>query len=66
MILAVAHGVGPSNDAPHLSTLKRRARKYGKRDEHGRPAWVTLADSGFDSATIPPVTSSRPFGMAAL
>jgi hypothetical protein len=54
MILAVTHGVGPSNDAPHLSTLKRRARRYGKRDAHGRPIWVTLADSGFDSATIGP------------
>jgi hypothetical protein len=52
MILAVAHGVGPSNDAPHLSTLKRRVRKYGKRDERGRPVWVTLADSGFDSKTV--------------
>lgn len=54
MILAVAHGVGPSNDAPHLSTLKRRASRYGTRDERGRPSWVTLADSGFDSATIGP------------
>lgn len=54
MILAVAHGVGPSNDAPHLSTLKRRVRKYGQRDARGRPVWVTLADSGFDSATIGP------------
>ncbi|MFC1463748.1 MAG: transposase [Candidatus Brachytrichaceae bacterium NZ_4S206] len=52
MILATAHGVGPSNDAPHLSTLKRRVRKYGTRDEHGRPTWVTLADSGFDSKTV--------------
>lgn len=52
MILAVAHGVGPSNDAPHLSTLKRRerrARRYGKPDEGGRPICVTLADSAFDS-----------------
>lgn len=52
MILATAHGVGPSNDAPHLSTLKRRVCKYGMRDEQGRPTWVTLADSGFDSKTV--------------
>lgn len=54
MILAVAHGIGPSNDAPHLSTLKRRARRYGTRDARGRPTWVTLADSGFDSKTVGP------------
>jgi hypothetical protein len=54
MILATVHGVGPSNDAPHLSTLKRRASRYGRRDERGQPAWVTLADSGFDSAKIGP------------
>jgi hypothetical protein len=54
LILAVAHGVGPRNDAPHLSTLKRRVRRYGKRDERGRPIWVTLADSGFDSRTVGP------------
>jgi len=51
MILATVHGVGPSNDAPHLSTLKRRA---SRSDERGQPAWVTLADSGFDSAKIGP------------
>jgi hypothetical protein len=38
----IVHGVGPSNDAPHLSTLKRRA---SRSDERGQPAWVTLADS---------------------
>jgi len=54
MILAVAHGIGPSNDASHLSTLKRRARRYGRRNAQGQPIWVTLADSGFDSATIGP------------
>jgi len=54
MILAAVHAVGPSNDAPHLSTLKRRASRYGRRDERGQPAWVTLADSGFDSAKIGP------------
>lgn len=54
MILAMAHGVGPSNDAPHLSTLTGRARRYGKRDAEGRPIWVTLADSGFDSRTMGP------------
>ena len=42
MILAAVHAVGPSNDAPHLSTLKRRA---SRSDERGQPAWVTLADS---------------------
>jgi hypothetical protein len=47
----IVHGVGPSNDAPHLSTLKRRA---SRSDERGQPAWVTLADSGFDSAKIGP------------
>jgi hypothetical protein len=54
MILAAVHAVGPSNDAPHLSTLKRRASRYGRRDERGHPAWVTLAHSGFDSAKIGP------------
>jgi len=54
MILAVTHGIGPSNDTPHLSTLKRRARRYGRCDARGRSIWVTLADSGFDSATIGP------------
>ncbi|GIV84514.1 MAG: hypothetical protein KatS3mg052_1521 [Candidatus Roseilinea sp.] len=54
MILAVVHGVGPSNDAPHLSTLKRRAGRYGKREKSGHPVWVALADSGFDSAAIGP------------
>ncbi len=54
MILAMAHGIRPSNDAPHLSTLKRRACRYGRRDARGRPIWVMLADSGFDSATIGP------------
>ena len=34
-----------------LSTLKRRA---SRSDERGQPAWVTLADSGFDSAKIGP------------
>ncbi|GIV84241.1 MAG: hypothetical protein KatS3mg052_1248 [Candidatus Roseilinea sp.] len=49
-----AHGVGPSNDAPHLSALKRRAGRYGKREKSGHPVWVRLADSGFDSAAIGP------------
>ncbi|GIV85843.1 MAG: hypothetical protein KatS3mg052_2850 [Candidatus Roseilinea sp.] len=54
MILAVAHGIGPSNDAPHLSTLKRRAGRYGKREKSGHPVWVILADSGFDGKTVGP------------
>ncbi len=61
LILAVTCGVGPSNDAPGGSTLQRRVRRYGQRDADGRPAWVTLADRGFDCAhlgdqdLIPPI-----------
>jgi hypothetical protein len=33
MILAALHAVGPSNNALHLATLKRRASRYGSRDE---------------------------------
>ena len=51
MILAVTHATGPSNDARHLAGLKRRA---SRSDERGHPAWVMLADSGFDSAKIGP------------
>lgn len=52
MILGMAHGLGPSSDAPHLSTLKRQAAKFGKRDEKNHPIWLCLADSGFDSVSI--------------
>ncbi len=54
LILAVTSGSGPSNDAPHWSTLQRRIRRYGQRDADGRPAWVTLADRGFDGAHLGP------------
>jgi hypothetical protein len=51
MILAVTHATVPSNDVQHLAELKRRASRSDKR---GHPAWVMLADSGFDSAEIGP------------
>ena len=62
MILAVTHATGPSNDARHLTGLKRRA---SRSDERGHSAWVMLADSGFDSAKIgtrdiiPPIWQSE-------
>lgn len=51
LILAWKTGLGPGADQPYLSPLRRGATRYG-RHEHGRIAWLLLADAGFDAQEI--------------
>ncbi|MBX3085922.1 MAG: transposase [Anaerolineae bacterium] len=51
LIVAMCTGRGPSNDIPHLETLRRRAMPYGRRRGRRR-LWVMLADAGFDGRTV--------------
>ena len=54
-ILAWRHGLGPGSDLPYLAGLRRDASRYGARAARGQPAWVLLADKGFDRAARHPV-----------
>jgi Transposase DDE domain len=49
-ILAWRHGQGPGSDLPFLPGLRRDASRYGARTAAGQPAWVLVADKGFDRA----------------
>jgi transposase len=49
LILASASGMGPGSDMGFLEPLRRRAGRYGKKQN-----WVVLADKGFDGRTVRP------------
>lgn len=52
LILSWRSARGPGSDAAHLAGLKRGCRRWGKRDAHGRRAWLMLADAGFDGVSV--------------
>jgi len=60
MIFAIDQGKGPGCDAVFLAFLRRKASRWGKK-QNRRRAWLCLADSGFDGEdvaerdTIPPI-----------
>jgi hypothetical protein len=51
LILAWRYGIAPSNDVPLLNGLRRDAGRYGHK-QHGRRAWLFLADAGFDGQAV--------------
>ena len=46
-ILAMQSGWGPGSDAPYLSYLRRKARRFAKRS-----GWALMADAGFDGKAV--------------
>ena len=54
LILGWCSGRGIGYDQPYLEPLRRQARRYGQRNEQGKPVWVLLGDMGFDGKTTGP------------
>jgi hypothetical protein len=46
-ILAMQSGWGPGSDAPYLTYMRRKAKRFAKSR-----AWTLLADSGFDGKSV--------------